>query len=85
MIPGKVFEYLGTGLPVIYVGDAASDAARLLAGHPGCHLVQPGDVEAARRALLAAAAEAPQARALEAYTRRALAGRLAGVLAGSAA
>jgi glycosyltransferase involved in cell wall biosynthesis len=84
-IPAKVFEYLGTGLPVIYVGDGASDAARLLAGHARCHLVPPDDVEAARRALLAASREAPQPRALAAFTRRTLAGRLAGVLAGVAA
>lgn len=85
MIPAKVFEYMGTGLPLIYVGDGASDAAQLLAVHPRCHLVPPNDVESAHRALLAAAHEAPLARSLEPFTRRTLAGRLAGVLAGAAA
>jgi hypothetical protein len=85
MIPAKVFEYMGTGLPLIYVGDGASDAARLLAVHPRCHLVPPGDVEAARRALLMAAGEPSLACSLEPFTRRTLAGRLAGVLMGAAA
>jgi glycosyltransferase involved in cell wall biosynthesis len=84
-IPAKVFEYLATGLPVIYVGDATGDAATLLASHPNCHVVPAGDVEAARRALLMAASEPPLARSLEPFTRRTLAGRLAGVLAGAAA
>src|SRR5207247_2054393 len=84
MIPGKVFEYLGTGLPVIYVGDPSTDVAGLLAGQPRCHRVPPGDVEAARRALQVASTEAPQERALAAFTRRELARRLAGVFAGVA-
>ena len=84
MIPAKVFEYLGTGLPVIYVGDPATDVAALLAGQPRCHRVPPGDVEAARSALRAASTEGPGERALGAFTRRELTGRLAGVLAGLA-
>lgn len=81
MIPAKVFEYLGTGLPVIYVGDPATDVAALLAGQPRCHRVPPGDIEAARSALCTALTEAPQERALGAFTRRELTARLAGVIA----
>ena len=84
MIPAKVFEYLATGLPVIYVGDPATDVAALLAGQPRCHRVPPGDVEAARSALRAASTEVPGERALGPFTRRELTGRLAAVLAGLA-
>ncbi len=79
-IPAKVFEYLGTGLPVVYVGHGATDVAALLAGQPHCHRVPPGDVEAARAALCAASTEGPAERALGAFTRRELTARLAGVL-----
>jgi hypothetical protein len=42
-IPAKLAEYLASGLPILYVGDPAGDAAALLAGQPGCHVVEPGD------------------------------------------
>jgi glycosyltransferase involved in cell wall biosynthesis len=79
-IPAKLFEYLGTGLPVIYVGDTSSDAAALLRGQPGCSLVERGDVAGAREALLRARGERVGPRDLRAFTRRALAGRLAETL-----
>jgi glycosyltransferase involved in cell wall biosynthesis len=79
-IPAKVFEYLGTGLPVVYVGHAATDLAALLASQPRCYRVPPGDEEAARRVLRAASTDAPQERALAAFTRRELASHLAQVL-----
>lgn len=79
-IPAKLFEYLGTGLPVLYVGDPSTDAALLLARQPGCFVVAPGDAAHAERALRQALETPRVARDLEAYTRRALAARLAGVL-----
>jgi glycosyltransferase involved in cell wall biosynthesis len=42
VIPAKVFEYLASGLPVIYVGDPESDVARVLHGQPECHLIAAG-------------------------------------------
>jgi glycosyltransferase involved in cell wall biosynthesis len=80
VIPAKLFEYLGTGLPIVYVGDPRSEAALLLARQPGCFVVPSRDAASAERALRQAL-ETPRApRALEAYSRRALAARLALIL-----
>jgi hypothetical protein len=51
-IASKVFEYLATDRPVLYVGDPAADMADLIRPYPGTYLVAAGDVDAARRALL---------------------------------
>ncbi|HWW95926.1 MAG TPA: glycosyltransferase [Vicinamibacteria bacterium] len=80
MIPAKVFEYLATGLPIIYVGDLRTDVAGLLRSHVGCHLVAPGDTEEARQALLQAVAERLVSRELADFTRRELTARLARTL-----
>ena len=80
LIPAKLFEYLGTGLPILYVGDPGSDAALLLARQPGCFVVAPGDAASIERALRQALDTPRLARDLEAYTRRALAARLAVIL-----
>ena len=80
LIPAKLFDYLGSGLPVIYVGDAGSDAAVLLARQRGVHVVRPGDAAGAERAVSEALATPRAERDLEEFTRRALAARLAGVL-----
>ena len=80
MIPAKIFEYLASGLPVLYLGDPTTDAARILAEQPGCHVVEPGDVQGAQQALLAAARGVRFERDLRRFTHRALAGQLAGLL-----
>jgi glycosyltransferase involved in cell wall biosynthesis len=76
-IPAKVFEYLATGLPIVYVGDLNTDVATLLRCHRGCHLVSPGDIMGAQRAFLEAVAEQPVSRALADFTRRELTACLA--------
>jgi glycosyltransferase involved in cell wall biosynthesis len=81
MIPAKVFEYLASGLPIIYLGDLGTDVASVLRQHVGCHLVAPGDTEGARRALVQAVATRPVSRALADFTRRELTARLAQTLA----
>jgi glycosyltransferase involved in cell wall biosynthesis len=43
-VQGKLFEYLATGLPIIWVGTTPNDGASLLAAHEGCRIVEPGDV-----------------------------------------
>jgi glycosyltransferase involved in cell wall biosynthesis len=80
VIPAKLFEYLATGRPVIHVDHADTDAARLLASHPGCRVVAPMDVDAAARALRASVGAPRVDRDLACFTRRALAGRLATLL-----
>jgi len=79
-IPAKLFEYLGSGLPVIYVGNLDSDAAALLAGQPLCFCLAPGDVNGIREALLRVAGGPRVSRQVEGFTRRALAERLASLL-----
>ena len=69
--PAKLFEYLASGVPIIYVGHPEGEAARLLAGQPGCHLVPFGDVEAAIAAVGAAVAEGVQQRDVSGLSRRA--------------
>jgi hypothetical protein len=78
-IPAKVFEYLATDLPIIYVGTRDSDVAELLALHPGTHLVETGDVDGMIGALRACRGHRHM-RDVSAFTRMSLAGRLAGLL-----
>ena len=50
-MPAKVFAYLASGLPVLYLSAANTDAAALMRGQPGCYVVDHRDVEGALRAL----------------------------------
>jgi glycosyltransferase involved in cell wall biosynthesis len=70
VIPAKVFEYLASGLPILYVGNPADDAARLLAEQPGCHIAQPGDVEAILAALRTGLEGPLETRDTEQFSRR---------------
>lgn len=45
VISGKLFEYLASDLPILYIGDQADDAARLLEHQPGGYVVQRSDVD----------------------------------------
>ena len=38
-IPGKTFEYLGSGKPIVFAGDLASDVAQLLRPFPQARMV----------------------------------------------
>ena len=79
VVPAKLFEYLATGLPIVYVGASDTDAARLLGGHRACHVVEPGDVAGALSALAASRREGRVPRDVGRFTRQALAGDLARV------
>jgi len=76
-IAGKVFEYLATGLPILYVGDPRMEVARMLAGQAGCHVIPAGDVDGVERVLRRAPHQGTVARDLAAYGRKALTARLA--------
>lgn len=78
-VAAKVWEYLATDLPVLCVGAAGSDVARLLHQQPGTYVVREGDVAAALAALQAAQLSRP-VRDAGAYSRRTRASALAGVL-----
>jgi glycosyltransferase involved in cell wall biosynthesis len=77
-VAGKIPEYLATGLPIVYTGDPNCDAADLLRGHAGCHIVATGDVER-MVAALAATSEGQSDRDVSALSRGALTGRLAAI------
>lgn len=82
VIPGKTFEYLGAGRPILFVSHSDGDAAKLLSMFTSVKIVRPGDVEGARAAVLSllgqgAAAQPPL---LQRYTTHSVTGDLARVL-----
>jgi glycosyltransferase involved in cell wall biosynthesis len=78
-IPAKLFEYLATDLPIIYMGDPDSDAANILRQHEGCEVLVPGDRDGAMRALRSARGRR-FTRDIHGLTRRALTADLAALL-----
>jgi hypothetical protein len=82
-IASKVFEYLGSGRPILYVGDADADIEAILRPFPGVAYVRPGDARGAKEAILALTRHGPTVTrvGLDAYTRRSLTERLTEVLA----
>jgi hypothetical protein len=79
-VPAKLFEYLATGLPILYIGDGESDAAGLLRAHPGCHVVDSSDVDAVLAALETGRRGETYERDVESLSRRAGARKLAEIL-----
>jgi glycosyltransferase involved in cell wall biosynthesis len=77
--PSKVFEYLASGAPIIYVGHPQGETARMLGTYPGCHVVPFGDVEGAIRAVRAAVEDEVYERDTARLTRRARTEELAGL------
>ncbi len=87
-LPGKIFEYLRAGQPVLTLGDPAGDAARLVTRHGRGVVADPDDAAAIAAAIDAlvrgrgdttvTAHEAPSA--VRGFERRVLAGQLAAVL-----
>ena len=83
-IAAKVFEYLGSRRPILYVGHPEADMARLLRPMAGVEIVAPGQTDAAERAIRRLLAHRELRRSLTRITHEHLAGRLAGLLAASA-
>jgi len=81
-IPAKAFEYLGARRPILYVGNVHSEVADLVRQSGAGEVVAPGDHVAATAAIrrLLAVPRPGLSEASKLFTRRALAGRLAGVL-----
>ena len=50
-VPAKLFEYLGSDRPILFLGDRDTDAARLVRDEPGTFVVAPGDVAGTLAAL----------------------------------
>jgi glycosyltransferase involved in cell wall biosynthesis len=80
-IASKVFEYLGSRRPILYVGEADAEVEALVRRFPGVACVRPGDGAGTRNAILWLTQQGPAiARgALDAYTRRSLTSRLSRV------
>lgn len=81
-IPGKTFEYLGSGRPVLFIGHPESDVAQILRPFPNVRIVAPRDVDAATAAvlLLLRVRDVPSPGLLERFTSRFMANSLAEVL-----
>ena len=78
-VPAKLPEYVASGVPIIYVGHPAGEAARMLSRYPGCHIVPFGDVEGAIRAVQTAVDEEVHQRDVSGLSRRARTAELAGL------
>lgn len=78
-IPAKLFDYLQSGVPIVWVGKPSDDAAALLALHEGCHIVGRGDVDGVVSAFEASLGMRYE-RELSGITRRDRAQQLAKVL-----
>lgn len=76
---GKVFEYLATDLPIVYVGDRECYAADLLRQHPGCYVLDSHDVDGIMAAL-SDCRNQRHVRDISSFTRPVLTGKLAAVL-----
>jgi hypothetical protein len=84
-VPAKLFEYLATPLPILYLGNPSDDAARMLTGYPGCRVVRRDDHEGLDAALDAELAGTTYERDVTQLSRRARAETLARVLDDAAA
>jgi glycosyltransferase involved in cell wall biosynthesis len=75
--PAKLFEYVASGVPIVYVGHSVGEAARMLGRYDRCHLVPLGDVEGAIRAIQTAVVQEVRQRSVEGLSRRARTAELA--------
>lgn len=86
-MPGKLFEYIATGLPVLGVGPAQGDAAQLLRESKGGEMIEGSNEEQIMTFLLRAHQHWQQGTLSERssvadrYSRRGLAAQLASLLA----
>jgi glycosyltransferase involved in cell wall biosynthesis len=72
-IPGKLFEYLATGLPVLALGDPQGDSATLLSQAGAGAVLGHGDLkgmQAKLRELYASAGTQQTLGSLEAFSRK---------------
>jgi glycosyltransferase involved in cell wall biosynthesis len=79
-VPAKLFEYLATDLPILFVGDPSTEAAQLVAGYPGGFVADPGDAGAVAEGLRSALMAPRRTRDARSLTRRARTEELAAIL-----
>ena len=80
VIPAKLFEYLATDLPILFIGTRGDDGANLLHGQPGCFIVDRSDRNGVDAAIEAALDGARYPRDVDGLSRRARTRDLARVL-----
>lgn len=82
-IPGKLFEYLATGIPVLALGDPNGDSAQILKDSGGGEVIAHTDSEGIKkrlRSLLDSSSSETKSADLEKYSRRNLSFQLAKIL-----
>src|SRR3954470_15451580 len=79
-IPAKLFEYLASDLPILWLGGTRCDAATLLADNPGCYLAEPDDDRTLMAGVGAGLRGDRHARDVDNSSARARAGLLARIL-----
>jgi glycosyltransferase involved in cell wall biosynthesis len=79
-VVAKVWEYLATPLPIVYVGDPSSDVSELLRGYAGCSVHAPDDVAGISRFLRSSLGQHYE-RVITGASRRARTAQLAEILA----
>jgi hypothetical protein len=80
ILPGKLFEYLSTGRPILAVGPQQGDVARVL--HAAPHLVIDRQHLMAEQARILPLFNAPTSMAADRYARRATCAQVVEVLEG---
>ncbi len=82
-IPGKLFEYLSTGVPVLALGDPDGDSAKILKEAGGGEVIRHEDfvkIQIALRKLMDGDGESKSDAKIDRFSRRALAHDLAEIL-----
>jgi hypothetical protein len=78
-VVAKVWEYLASELPILYVGNLSADVAEILRSQPGCAEHRPDDIEGIK-ASISSLQGRRFSRDVAGMSRRARAGALAGLL-----
>ncbi|WP_111670495.1 glycosyltransferase family 4 protein [Algoriphagus litoralis] len=82
-IPGKLFEYLATGIPVLALGDPKGDSAQILADSAAGEVIAHTDSQGIRRRLanlMNTSSGETKSADLEKYSRKSLSFQLAKIL-----
>jgi len=89
IIPGKVYEYLGARRPIIGIGDASSDAGKVISECGSGKMAGHGDIEGIGRIILEyyekwrngeiRKSDVGDERSIGQYSRKTIAGKLAGL------
>lgn len=82
-VPAKLFDYLATGLPILWIGHTPNDGAALLSEYPGCHVVGPHSAAADIAEILVSEHGRRYDRNLAGLSRSARTGQLAKLLDGA--